>query len=166
MKGQRKVSPPAQPTEATAPARPYLVPRYRISLVQEATYPAPASIISDSRAAFRALQPVFDGLDREQFVVCCLDAKHRIIGVNVVSVGSLTLSIVHPREVFKPAILMNAAALLLAHNHPSGDPVPSVEDRALTARLAAAGEVFGITVLDHVIFGDGRLYSFADEGQL
>ncbi|MEW6543822.1 MAG: JAB domain-containing protein [Nitrospirota bacterium] len=166
MKGQRRVSRLARREEAPAPARPYLVPRYRISLVQEAAYPTEAPIVTDSRAAGQALQPVFEGLDREQFVVCCLDAKHRIIGVNVVSVGSLTLSIVHPREVFKPAILLNAAAVLLAHNHPSGDSTPSQEDRALTARLKAAGEVLGITVLDHVIVGDGRLYSFADEGQL
>lgn len=142
----------------------YRVPRYRISLVCEATYPVGAAAIKDSATAAAALRPLFEGLDREQFAVCCLDAKHHIIGVNVVSVGSLTLSIVHPREVFKPAILMNAAALICAHNHPSGDPTPSAEDRALTARLQAAGDQLGIKLLDHVILGDARHYSFADRG--
>lgn len=146
------------------PAHPYRVPRYRISLVREAGYPAPSRLITDSRSAAVALRPLFEGLDREQFAVCCLDAKHAIIGVNVVSTGTLTLSIVHPREVFKPAILMNACALICVHNHPSGDPTPSAEDRTLTERLRTAGEHLGLTLLDHLILGDERLYSFADQG--
>ncbi|MBY0248594.1 MAG: hypothetical protein K2Q17_13090 [Nitrospiraceae bacterium] len=77
-----------------------------------------------------------------------------------------TLSIVHPREVFKPAILLNSAAIICAHNHPSGDPEPSSEDRVLTARLRQAGDLIGITVLDHVILGDDRTFSFADQGWL
>ncbi|MDF0668780.1 MAG: JAB domain-containing protein [Nitrospira sp.] len=107
---------------------------------------------------------VFAGLDREQFLVCCLDAKHGIIGVNIVSIGSLTVSIVHVREVFKPAILLNACAIIAAHNHPSGDPTPSQEDRALTTRLREAGDLLGIRLLDHLILGDDRHYSFADQG--
>jgi DNA repair protein RadC len=103
-------------------------------------------------------------LDREHFLVCGLDAKHRVIGINVVSVGTLTLSIVHPREVFKPLIVMNAAAWLCSHNHPSGDPAPSQEDRLLTTRLREVGELLGITLLDHVILGEARHYSFADDG--
>ena len=110
------------------------------------------------------LAPHFRGIDREQFVVCGLDVKHHIIGLNVVSVGSLTVSIVHPREVFKPLILMNACALLCAHNHPSGDPTPSPEDHALTARLREAGDLLGITLLDHIVLGDTYNYSFADQG--
>ncbi|UVT18029.1 MAG: JAB domain-containing protein [Nitrospira sp.] len=110
------------------------------------------------------LRPCFAGLDREQFVVCGLDAKHRVIGLNVVSIGSLTLSIVHPREVFKALVLMNASAWLCAHNHPSGDTTPSQEDRILTIRLREAGELLGITLLDHLILGHERQYSFADEG--
>ena len=86
------------------------------------------------------------------------------LGVNVVSIGSLTLSIVPSREVFKPAILLNTSALICAHNHPSGDPEPSSEDRALTTRLRQAGDLLGITVLDHLILGDDRTYSFADRG--
>ena len=85
------------------------------------------------------LRPLFAGMDREQFLVCGLDAKHGLIGINVVSTGSLTLAIVHPREVFKPLILMNAGAWICARNHPSGDITPRSEDRVLTKRLRAVG---------------------------
>ena len=151
-------------TSPVLPLQPYLAARYRVSLVQEAGASGPSTAVSNSASAFRLLRPCFEGLDREQFLVCGLDAKHHVIGVNVVSIGSLTLSIVHPREVFKPLILMNAGALLCAHNHPSGDPFPSPEDRALTARLRQAGELLGIPLLDHVILGEDRYYSFTDQG--
>ena len=97
-----------------------------------------------------------------------LDRKNTGIGINTVAVGSLTAAVVHPREVFKPALLANAAAILCAHNHPSGDPQPSAEDRALTTRLVEAGKLLGIQMLDHVIVGDGTetYYSFADAGTL
>lgn len=121
-------------------------------------------IIHDSVSAAKALRPFFAGLDREQFLVACLDAKHAIIGVNIVSIGSLSMSIVHPCEVFKPAILLNTAAIICAHKHPSGDPAPSSEDRVLTVRLRQAGDLIGITMLDHIILGDNRTYSFADQG--
>ena len=142
---------------------PYRVPRYRVTLVCEESS-SPSSVpIQTSTAAAALLRPCFEGLDREQFVVCGLDAKHGVIGINVVSLGSLSLSIVHPREVFKALILMNAAAWLCAHNHPSGDIAPSREDVVLTKRLRDAGELLGITLLDHFIFGE-RYYSFADQG--
>jgi DNA repair protein RadC len=121
-------------------------------------------MVRDSTDTANALRPFFAGLDREQFLVCCLDAKHAIIGVNVVSIGSLSLCIVHPREVFKPAILLNSSAIICAHNHPSGDPSPSPEDRQLTTRLRQAAELLGITLLDHIILGDGQTHSFADQG--
>jgi DNA repair protein RadC len=97
-----------------------------------------------------------------------LDQKNKVIGIHTVSMGSLTASVVHPREVFKPAILSNAAAIILAHNHPSGQPQPSQEDRVLTVRLVTAGKLLGISILDHVIIGDGTsaYFSFADEGLL
>ena len=142
--------------------RSYSPPPYRVMLVKESRAPAGDVRISDSQKAHRFLAPLFDGLDREHFMVVGLDAKHAVIGINTVSIGSATLSIVHPREVFKPLILMNASAVILAHNHPSGDPTPSRENRALTRRLKDAGELVGITVLDHVVLGDGRYYSFAD----
>jgi len=94
-----------------------------------------------------------------------LDGKNQVLGFNVVSIGSLTAALVHAREVFKPAILGNAAAIILVHNHPSGDPEPSAEDQALTARLKQAGELLGIRVLDHVVIGDdGRHVSMAETG--
>ena len=101
---------------------------------------------------------------REHFFVVTLDARHRVIGEHLVSVGSLSSSIVHPREVFRPAIREAAGAVVLVHNHPSGDPRPSEEDVAVTRRLANASELIGIRVLDHVVIGDGRYASFREEG--
>lgn len=148
--------------DQSGPAHIYSLPRFRLSLVRDNRAAAPSLPITTSVTAAALLAPCFKGIDREQFVICGLDAKHRIIGLNIVSMGSLTLSIVHPREVFKPLILMNACAAICAHNHPSGDPDPSAEDRALTARLRQAGELLGITLLDHIILGDDRTYSLAD----
>jgi len=138
---------------------------YRLELVRESGGDElEETIFRTSTDVARALRPLFNGIDREKFVVVLLNAKHRLIGVNTASIGSLTASIVEPREVFKPAIAGNSAALLLAHNHPSGDPAPSAEDIELTKRLREAGEVVGIRVLDHVILGDGRHDSFVDAG--
>ncbi len=95
---------------------PRFIPRYRVTLIAEGGYTAPCGIVRDSTAAAAALRPCFAGLDREQFLVCCLDAKNASIGVNIVSIGTLTLSLVHPREVFKPAILLNACAIIAVHN--------------------------------------------------
>lgn len=95
--------------------------------------------------------------DREHFVVLLLDTKHMVRAVHTVAIGSLDTCIVHPREVFKPAVLANAAAMILCHN-PSGDPTPSQEDLKVTERLVAAGKTLGIEVLDHIILGDGYRY--------
>src|SRR5437870_8866744 len=118
--------------------------------------------VRSAQEVYEAFRERFEPLDREQFVVLLLDGKNRVLGFNVVSTGSLTAALVHPREVFKPAILANAAAVILVHNHPSGDPEPSAEDRALTARLRQAGELLGIRVLDHVVVGDGSFVSMAE----
>src|SRR6185295_10731581 len=146
------------------PRHEYAVPRYRVTLVRDNRATPPSSPLTTSVSATAILRPLFAGLYREQFLVCGLDAKHGIIGVNIVSIGSLTLAIIHPREVFKPLILMNAGAWICAHNHPSGDPSPSAEDRVLTARLRHGADLLGITLLDHLILTDDRLYSFADQG--
>lgn len=153
----------SRPSTVIRPSEPYRAPRYRVTLVSDTTGTGSADPVRDSTSAAALFRPCFEGLDREQFVVCGLDAKHRVIGINVVSVGTLTLSLVHPREVFKALILMNAAAWLCAHNHPSNDVMPSQEDRALTKRLREASELLGITLLDHLILGEG-CYSFADQG--
>lgn len=92
--------------------------------------------------------------DRENFLVLLLDTKNQVIGINTVSVGILDSALVHPREVFKAAIIANSTAILLAHNHPSGDPTPSLEDRRVTQRLQEAGQNLGIEVMDHIILGE------------
>ena len=106
--------------------------------------------------------PQFKGLKKEVFRVLMLDSKNRIFAESIVSQGSLTSSIVHPREVFAPAIKNSAASLIFLHNHPSGDPTPSPEDVEITRRLVKAGEIIGIKVLDHIIIGDEGYMSFAD----
>lgn len=114
-----------------------------------------------------AAQLVMDSmrhLDREHFQVMFLDTKHRVLGVEEVSVGHLSASLVHPRELFKGAIRRSAAAVILVHNHPSGDPTPSSEDLDLTGRLASAGRILGIEVLDHIVIGDNRYASFRERG--
>ena len=103
-------------------------------------------------------------MKKEVFKTILLDSKNKILKENVtVSEGSLTASIVHPREVFKTAIKESAAAVILVHNHPSGDPSPSREDIEITQRLVKSGEIVGIKVLDHIIIGDGRHFSFLDK---
>ncbi|MCC6348390.1 MAG: DNA repair protein RadC [Candidatus Eisenbacteria bacterium] len=97
---------------------------------------------------------------REHFLVVLLNARHEVDAVETVSIGSLNASIVHPREVFKPAILASAASVVLVHNHPSGDPEPSEEDLAITKRLVEVGELLGIGVLDHVIVASRGVVSF------
>ncbi|MBR5791312.1 MAG: DNA repair protein RadC [Phascolarctobacterium sp.] len=103
---------------------------------------------------------------KEQFVVILLNGKNKVIGTEVVSEGSLSSSIVHPREVYAPAILHHAAAIMVAHNHPSGDPKPSFEDEEVTRMLSRSGKVLGIPMIDHVIIGDGNYYSFLENEAL
>ncbi|MDF2703749.1 MAG: radc: repair protein RadC, partial [Rubrobacteraceae bacterium] len=104
-------------------------------------------------------------LDRENFVAVLLNTKNEVIGFPTISVGTLSASLVHPREVFKPAIRASAASVVLAHNHPSGRVEPSREDHEVTERLAGAAEIIGIEVLDHVILGDGY-FSMKEHGML
>lgn len=100
------------------------------------------------------------------FLCLHLDGKNRIVCVDLVSIGSLNQSLVHPREVFKTALLSNAAAVLLIHQHPTGDPAPSTEDIAITRRLREAGEILGLKVLDHIIIGQDEYLSFVERGLL
>lgn len=103
---------------------------------------------------------------KEVFLALLLDTKNRLIREVQISEGSLNASIVHPREVFAPALKESAAAVLFVHNHPSGDPTPSREDIEITRRLKSAGELLGIRVLDHIIIGNGAYISLADRGEL
>ena len=100
----------------------------------------------------------------EHFLVLLLNTKNRIITIQQVSEGSLTSAVVHPREVYAPAIVAHAAAILVAHNHPSGDPYPSIDDKSLTSTLSKAGDIIGIPLVDHLIIGDGHYYSFKENG--
>jgi DNA repair protein RadC len=110
--------------------------------------------------------PRMRGYRQEVFVVLLLDARHRVIGEIEVHRGSLDQSLVHPREVFAPALRESAAAILVLHNHPSGDPTPSQEDREVTDRLVRAGELLGVRVVDHVVIGAGGHSSLARNGLL
>lgn len=146
------------------------VPGLRVSLVREpsavACPPAEAAGPREAAALVRSFIPAGD--EREHFVAVLLDNRRRVKGVVTVSIGTLTASLVHPREVFRPAIVAGAAGIVVAHNHPSGDCRPSQEDRAATRRLKEAGDLLGIPLLDHVVIGggDGAFYSFREEGAL
>ena len=144
----------------------YNVGRLRIAIAREGTdvYPSPR-VESPAAAAELFIKTAPDD-GREHFRALFLSARHIPIGVHTVSVGCLTASLVHPREVFQEAVVSRAAALVLFHNHPSGDPEPSAEDLALTRRLAAAGTLMGIEVLDHLVLGAGRYVSLKDRGAL
>jgi len=121
---------------------------------------------SNSRDLFLRYRAQFFAANREHFVSLHLNSKNQLIREVLVSVGSLSTSVVHPREVFSAAVRDSTAALIFLHNHPSGDPAPSREDRECTQRLARAGRILGIRVLDHVILGHEDYFSFADSGQL
>lgn len=105
-------------------------------------------------------------LDREHFLALILDTKNHVLATETISIGSLNSAIVHPREIFKPAVKRSAAAVILVHNHPSGDPTPSPEDIAVTERIIEGGKLLGIDVLDHIIIGDQRYYSLKRQGKI
>ena len=121
-------------------------------------------VVSNSRSLFQYLTLHMRDRDRECFEVVFLDAKNRVIRTKTLFQGTLTASSVYPREVVRAALDQRAAALIFAHNHPSGDPEPSPEDMALTRQLVFACRTMGITVHEHLIIGNGRFYSFADQG--
>ncbi len=122
-------------------------------------------VISSPADVERLLRGRIASLDRENFVVMLLNTKNEVIETSTVSVGTLSASLVHPREVFKPAVRASAASVVLAHNHPSGKVEPSREDREVTRRLGQAAGILGIEVLDHVIVGDGY-FSMKEHGML
>jgi DNA repair protein RadC len=112
------------------------------------------------------LLPLYGGHREERFGILMLDSKMRLIRSATISIGTLDASLAHPREIYRAATLASASAIALFHNHPSGDPTPSEDDVALTARLVSAGDVMGINVVDHVILGAGRWFSFRKAGML
>lgn len=126
---------------------------------------APLRSSDDTARYARAIYDTLDA-DKEHFVLFALNNKNRVIGFKVISTGTLTASLVHPREVFRAAIFLDAAALIFCHNHPSGEPAPSQEDIELTRRLKELADVLGVRVLDHVVLGCERYFSFSDKGML
>ncbi len=137
-----------------------LAPRY-------ATESLPLGVpLRSSADIFRHFAPRLRDRKREEFLVVLLDGKHRVIRESRVSMGSLNASIVHPREVFQLAVRESAGAVVLVHNHPSGDPTPSTEDIEVTHRLVRAGDILGIRVLDHVVLGEAGYTSFMEKGLL
>jgi len=142
---------------------------YRISLVKDKHVAFEQCQLNNSQQAqtlIRQLIKTQGQPDREQFCVILLNAKNKIIGLNIVSIGDLSSATVHPREVLKPAILANSCAMILCHNHPSDDLLPSPEDIAITKRIVHASKIIGIHVHEHLIISmeDEKYYSFADKG--
>lgn len=121
--------------------------------------PAP---LAGPAGAVEALRPLLAGRREEHVAVLALDARRRVLAAELLSKGTLTQSLVHPREVFRAAVKLGAVGVVLGHNHPSGDPSPSPEDHALTRRLREAADIMGIPLLDHVIVGSHACFSYAD----
>jgi len=121
-------------------------------------------IVNGPEDAAHFAMPYFKGETVEHFAVMLLNTKNHIIGFRDVSVGSLSASIVHPREVFRIAVVDATAAIILVHNHPSGDPTPSKEDVGITEHLVKCGKTMDIPVLDHIVIGDGRFISMKEKG--
>jgi DNA repair protein RadC len=141
---------------------------YSLRMVKESTasYTVDNPIKSPAEAV-HMMNQIFDleHQPNELFIILCVDIKNKIAGAHVISQGTLNSSLVHPREVFKAALLNNASSIIVAHNHPSGDPAPSTEDIETTKRLMSAGTILGVAVLDHVIIGENSRYiSFKEQG--
>ena len=126
----------------------------------------PRALVDGARAAAGLVPAEVRSARKEHFLVLCLNARRQLLRVETVSVGTLSASLVHPREVFAPAISHGAAAVVAVHNHPSGDPSPSAEDREATRRLSRAGELLGIPLADHVIVSETSFFSFRESGIL
>ncbi|HEY3376378.1 MAG TPA: DNA repair protein RadC [Armatimonadota bacterium] len=142
----------------------YRIPMYKVTLVRDRSQRAEQPVISAPNDAYEIFNTILGDADREQFVILLLDTRNRVRGMHIVSIGSLNASIVHPREVFKAAILANCSGIILGHGHPSGDPTPSSEDITTTTRLIQAGELLGIPVLDHLVLGDQGFISMKVSG--
>lgn len=143
------------------------LPRKRVSVirtmtVREKTVLYEGRCIRNAKDAVRLMKPFMEGVDREHLLICCLDRKSQPVSIEVVAVGTISQCLVGMREVFKNAVLSNAVALILFHNHPSGDAAPSVEDIAVSKKLKQAGELLDIRVLDHIILGQDTFHSMAE----
>lgn len=148
------------------------VPLYRVVLDRTGSIVGEgAAVVTHGGEAAKLIRQFLGDPPEEHFVLMVLDSRRRVIGINEVSVGTLSASLVHPREVFRAAILLNGAAIIVAHNHPSGDCSPSAEDREVTRRIQRAGELLGIPLADHIVIGEGQgngsgFFSFREHGLL
>ena len=138
---------------------------YTVSTVTRRRQRKPAPSLRAPGDVYQLMRPRLKGADREHFYALLLNTKNVVLAVELISVGSLNASIVHPREILKPAIAISAGSIILVHNHPTGDPGPSREDIEFTRRFAQCGELIGIELLDHVIIGDnGHFVSLKERG--
>lgn len=137
-----------------------------IKMVKESSVLYKNRKVNSPTDAYSLIKDFFNCADREQLIVCSLNTKNVPLTINVCSIGTLNSSILHPREIFKPAILSNAASIILAHNHPSGFPDPSSEDISITHRIKDCGKLLGIDLVDHIIIGDGKFISLKEQGIL
>lgn len=148
----------------------YIINQYTVKLIKEKSgkYNIDNKVIKDAQTVASIVDIVIDINNSavEKFGIITLTIKNKIIGLHIISVGSLTAAIVHPREVFQQAILCNASKIVCFHNHPSGDTAPSQDDIETTKRLVQAGEIMGIKVYDHVIVSEGNYYSFKENGKI
>jgi hypothetical protein len=145
--------------------RQLMVPIYKLLMVKDSAIRATIpNRVKQPADIYNLLTAYSQDLDREHLIVILLDTKNAVIGINTVTIGSLNTAVVTMREIFKPAILANAAAIIVSHNHPSGDPTPSAEDVAVTRQIVDAGKLLSIDVLDHIVCGDSRWVSLKERG--
>ncbi|MER2174035.1 MAG: DNA repair protein RadC [Carnobacterium sp.] len=136
----------------------------KIQMVKEGSLLYKNRTVHSPQNGFDLMKQFLGDVDREHFIVMCLDTKNQPTSLNICHIGSLNSSLVHPREVFKPAILSNAASIMVGHNHPSGNPEPSEADIMMTKRLEEAGDLMGIRLLDHLIIGEDTYISLKERG--
>ncbi len=137
-----------------------------IQMVKEKNFYYENNIIRSPKDASDIFMKYLENVDREHFVVCGLNTKNKVMHLYTSHIGSLNASIVHPREVYKSAILSNCASIITGHNHPSGNPDPSSQDIEVTKRLKEAGKILGIDLLDHIIIGDHKFISLKEKGYI
>ena len=163
---EAKRSKPTKPAKIHVSS--YDLKTFTVSLVREpAIYPRGEHVHEASEVELVA-RAIYRGLDadKEHFVLLALNNKNRINGFKVISTGSMTTTLVHPREVWRAALHFAACGVVFIHNHPSGDPSPSPEDIDITKRLKEVGDVMGVRILDHIVLGDEKIFSFNDRGML
>lgn len=137
-----------------------------LRLVRERSIPYQTRMIHGAKMVYEVFRELAEDLDREAMWVMCLDTKNQVTCLSQVSLGTLNSAPASPKEIVKTALMANSMSIILLHNHPSGDPEPSSDDRKVTAQIKAAAQLMDIKVLDHLIVGDGSYYSFAEQGVL